>query len=329
VPPVPHPEPSTTTVPKPVPVPEPEPETETEPAAPQPQPEPERDNAEASAKAEEEAKKKAEEEAKKKAEEAKKQAEEEAKKKAEEAKKKAEEEAAAAAEAEKKLAEEEAARRAALEARLKAEEEAAAADAAAEARPWWEAELPLSPPVVRKEIRRMSRDEQERYANAVAKMMESVDGVPGSSQYFRLACYHGGPKNELWNAVGEFCVHRNEAFPGWHRAYLMDFERVMRCADMALGGDGMIGLPYWGWDEPEVNDEAPTPTSNSLEHRSVLHWTSVPFLRADRRNSFAGAGIPKDRTRPLRCISKGPVPGGSVRAIQSAGRGRRWTRSPI
>eukprot|EP01046_Picozoa_sp_COSAG06_P077515 COSAG06_NODE_25277_length_640_cov_256.800370_2_plen_35_part_01 len=24
-----------------------------------------------------------------------------------------------------------------------------------------------------------------------------------------------------------------------------------RCADLALGGDGMIGLPYWGWDEPE------------------------------------------------------------------------------
>eukprot|EP01046_Picozoa_sp_COSAG06_P010296 COSAG06_NODE_561_length_14287_cov_13.422047_2_plen_127_part_00 len=24
---------------------------------------------------------------------------------------------------------------------------------------------------------------------------------------------------------------------------------------MALGFDGMIGLPYWGWDEPTVNDQ--------------------------------------------------------------------------
>eukprot|EP01046_Picozoa_sp_COSAG06_P055022 COSAG06_NODE_9979_length_1775_cov_94.034606_2_plen_257_part_00 len=97
------------------------------------------------------------------------------------------------------------------EAEEKAAEEAAKAAAAER---WWEAKLPLSPSVVRKEIRAMSQEEQERYANAVDKMMESVGGVPGSSQYFRLACYHGGPKNEPHNAAGEYCVHRNEAFPG-------------------------------------------------------------------------------------------------------------------
>ena len=46
--------------------------------------------------------------------------------------------------------------------------------------------------VSKKEIREMSLAEQERYANAVDKMMESEDGVPGSSQFFRLASYHGG-----------------------------------------------------------------------------------------------------------------------------------------
>ena len=80
------------------------------------------------------------------------------------------------------------------EAEEKAAEEAAKAAAAER---WWEAKLPLSPPVVRKEIRAMSQEEQERYANAVTKMMESVGGVPGSSQYFRLACYHGGPENKV------------------------------------------------------------------------------------------------------------------------------------
>ena len=58
---------------------------------------------------------------------------------------------------------------------------------------WYEAPLPLAPPVVRKEIRAMSAEEQERYANAIDKMMASEDGVPGSSQFFRLASYHGGP----------------------------------------------------------------------------------------------------------------------------------------
>ena len=84
--------------------------------------------------------------------------------------------------------------------------------------------------------------------------MTSEDGVPGSSRYFLLASYHGGPKTE-WNTQGEYCVHGFEAFPGWHRAYLLEFERCLRRADMAIGGDGMIGLPYWGWDEAKVNGE--------------------------------------------------------------------------
>jgi|EP01046_Picozoa_sp_COSAG06_P025570 chromosome segregation ATPase len=77
---------------------------------------------------------------------------------------------------------------AAKEAELKAAQEAAATAAGK----WHELELPMYPPVVRKEIREMSLAEQERYANAVDKMMESEDGVPGSSQFFRLASYHGG-----------------------------------------------------------------------------------------------------------------------------------------
>ena len=51
---------------------------------------------------------------------------------------------------------------------------------------WYLADLPAGP-VVRREIRRMSPAEQERFANAVDKMMEAEDGVPGSSQFFRLA----------------------------------------------------------------------------------------------------------------------------------------------
>ena len=36
---------------------------------------------------------------------------------------------------------------------------------------------------------------------------------------------------------------------------MLDFERAMRRADMALGNDGNIGLPYWDWSEAEVNGE--------------------------------------------------------------------------
>jgi hypothetical protein len=36
---------------------------------------------------------------------------------------------------------------------------------------------------------------------------------------------------------------------------MLEFERALRRADIALGGDGAIGLPYWDWTEAEVNGE--------------------------------------------------------------------------
>ena len=41
------------------------------------------------------------------------------------------------------------------------------------------------------------------------------------------------------------CEHRQETFPGWHRAYLVAFEKGLQAADRALGNDGQIALPYW------------------------------------------------------------------------------------
>ena len=149
---------------------------------------------------------------------------------------------------------------------------------------WYLADLPAGP-VVRREIRRMSPAEQERFANAVDKMMEAEDGVPGSSQFFRLACYHGGPQNALFNVAGEHCVHGYEAFPGWHRAYLLEFEGAFRRADMALGGDGMIGLPYWGWDDVAVNGEV----FPKVVRERFSQYPPDMFPRSDADAAAAGA----------------------------------------
>ena len=48
-------------------------------------------------------------------------------------------------------------------------------------------------PVIRKEIRKMTADEQERCAAAVLKMME---GDAETSEFFRLAGPHGWPGKE-------------------------------------------------------------------------------------------------------------------------------------
>ena len=52
----------------------------------------------------------------------------------------------------------------------------------------------------------MPRAKQKRFANAVMHMMTSMkDPRSGSSEYFRLASYHGWPS--------DYCSHRQEAFP--------------------------------------------------------------------------------------------------------------------
>ena len=70
---------------------------------------------------------------------------------------------------------------------------AAAADAAAAASKAAAAAAKAnSMPVVRKEIRTLSPTELDRFAAALKKMMEATDG-PGSSEYARVAGYHGWP----------------------------------------------------------------------------------------------------------------------------------------
>ncbi|GLC43502.1 hypothetical protein PLESTM_001480100 [Pleodorina starrii] len=119
--------------------------------------------------------------------------------------------------------------------------------------------VPASEVVTRCDIRDLTPEDQNRVCNAIEKMMEpywaaspannigdySPDTSP--SEFFRLARYHGWDKS--------YCVHGRETFPAWHRAYLVDFERTLQAADRALGGDGRIGLPYWGWDRGAVNGQ--------------------------------------------------------------------------
>ena len=89
--------------------------------------------------------------------------------------------------------------------------------------------------------------ELRRFLDAVREMMKPIDGKPETGEYFRLAGYHGWPE--------DYCTHRQEVFPAWHRAYLVEFERSLQEADKKLGGDGKIGVPYW--DFADIDREGP------------------------------------------------------------------------
>ena len=94
--------------------------------------------------------------------------------------------------------------------------------------------------VTRKEIFSLSREERQRFVAAVQKLMENKAG-PETSEWFRIAGYHGWPS--------DYCTHGEETFPCWHRAYLLEMETALRQADKELGNDGKISLPYWDWIE--------------------------------------------------------------------------------
>ena len=113
--------------------------------------------------------------------------------------------------------------------------------------------------VTREEIRRLPAAKQERAARAFLRMMHDLDdGIPGTSQYFKLAVVHGGMPGLLpASDYPEYCAHRRECFPGWHRAYIAAFEQSFRRADMICQEEqgqsgGELGLPYWDWTSYSV-----------------------------------------------------------------------------
>jgi len=98
---------------------------------------------------------------------------------------------------------------------------------------------------VRKEVRSLSEAETERLVKAIKRMMQNDSG-PDTSEYLRISNYHG-----------DYCAHRNEQFPVWHRAYLVEMEKGLQAADLKNGGDGKIALPYWDWADRTQKDLIP------------------------------------------------------------------------
>merc|ERR1719317_1363789 len=99
---------------------------------------------------------------------------------------------------------------------------------------------------VRKEVRSLSEAEIDRLVKALKRMMENENG-PETSEYLRIANYHGS-----------FCAHRNEQFPVWHRAYMVEMEKALQAADIKNGGDGKISLPYWDWTDRSREELIPS-----------------------------------------------------------------------
>ena len=125
----------------------------------------------------------------------------------------------------------------------------------------------------------------EAYARAVARMQARPATDPTSWAF--QAAIHGAyatpPPQARWNE----CQHQNWYFLPWHRMYLYFFERIVRAAVVAEGGDPEFALPYWNYDQPRPRNTLP----RAFRAASLPGGNANPLrLTSPRRNSAIARG---------------------------------------
>lgn len=83
---------------------------------------------------------------------------------------------------------------------------------------------------------------QTAFKNAVVRLV--ADGI-----YDELIRHHTDMSHRMHGSMGEVGLYR---FLGWHRRYLIAFERELQRVDAVLrpGTSERLGVPYWRWQDP-------------------------------------------------------------------------------
>jgi tyrosinase len=108
---------------------------------------------------------------------------------------------------------------------------------------------------VRKNQNKLTDTEKSRFVAAVKKMKADA-AAPYNYDKFVAIHALASPTDPI-GRVNNNPAHRGPAFFPWHRYFLLKFENDLKAADMALGGDGTLTLPYWDW----THDNADEPNS--------------------------------------------------------------------
>jgi tyrosinase len=84
--------------------------------------------------------------------------------------------------------------------------------------------------------------EQVAFRNAVAQLVEE-------GKYQELIGHHMDMTHNMHGSMGDIGLYR---FLGWHRRYLIEFERELQRADALLRPTATerLGVPYWRWQDP-------------------------------------------------------------------------------
>lgn len=116
------------------------------------------------------------------------------------------------------------------------------------------------------------------YRQAV-KLMKDLDTTNPADQrsWKNQAAIHGTV------AGFTFCEHGTDHFFDWHRAYVLDFERICQ----KLTGTPKFGLPYWNWNQnPDI-------------HPAFLDASSPLFLARTRTSMTGSSSITTAELDPI------------------------------
>lgn len=97
-------------------------------------------------------------------------------------------------------------------------------------------------PVKRKDARLLPVAEQTAFKAAITKMVQ--DG-----SYLTLIRHHMNMQHNMHGSMGEVGLYR---FLGWHRRYLVEFERELQRVDKVLrpSSTTTLSVPFWRWQDP-------------------------------------------------------------------------------
>jgi tyrosinase len=105
---------------------------------------------------------------------------------------------------------------------------------------------------VRKNQKQLVGPDRQRFVAAVKKMKAA--GVYDQYVQWHIdAMGSMGPNDPNY-------AHQGPAFLPWHRQFILLFEQDLQAADLSLGQDGTVTLPYWDW----TSEISPDPGVNSL-----------------------------------------------------------------
>ena len=108
---------------------------------------------------------------------------------------------------------------------------------------WTRGAAAAAPVVARKDASStFTTVEQTAFKNAIVRLVEE-------GKYQELVGHHMDMSHNMHGSMGEVGLYR---FLGWHRRYLVEFERELQRVDKILRPTATekLGVPYWRWQDP-------------------------------------------------------------------------------